>query len=130
MKRILVVDDHKVNRVLISTILNKFELSHDLAENGKVALDMVEYVQYDLILMDIFMPVMNGFEALDIIKNHKIGTISKIPVIAVTGKPQLAGINKFDAVIPKPVKIGYFRDVIEAFICLGKEWENRFSRGE
>ena len=75
MKRILVVDDHEVNRILISTILNKLELSTDLAENGKVALEMVEYVQYDLVLMDIFMPVMNGFEALDIIKNHKIRTI-------------------------------------------------------
>jgi CheY-like chemotaxis protein len=70
MKRILIFEDHAVNRVLLSTMLKKLDLAHDLAENGKVALEMIEYVQYGLVLMDICMPIMNGFEALEKIKNY------------------------------------------------------------
>jgi CheY-like chemotaxis protein len=111
-KRVLVVEDHAVNRILLSTMLKKLDLPHDLAENGKIALDMIEYVQYDLVLMDIFMPVMGGLEALEKIKAHDISMIAKIPVIAVTAKPESEDIDKFDAVIPKPIDALYLQEVL------------------
>ena len=115
-KRVLVVEDHEVNRALISSVLNKMNCPHDLAENGKIALEMIEYVQYDLVLMDLFMPIMDGFEALNEIKNHKDNFISKIPVIAVTAKPESEGIDEFDAIIPKPLSIPYFEETLHKFI--------------
>jgi len=113
--RLLVVDDNSANRLLMSCILNKMNYSHDLAENGKIALEMIEYVKYDLVLMDLFMPVMDGFEALNKIKNHKDSYISKIPVITVTAKPDSEGINEFDAIIPKPIRISFFQKTLHKF---------------
>jgi two-component system, sensor histidine kinase len=115
-KRILIVDDHQLNRTLLSAILSKFNLAHDFAENGEEAINMVESVQYDVVLMDIFMPKMNGFQSLDIIKSHHNSTISKIPVIAVTAQPELKGLDQFDDLIPKPINIKNCHDTLAKFI--------------
>lgn len=115
-KRILVVEDHEINRCLISAILSKLNIPHDFAENGEEAIEMVEYVQYHLVLMDIFMPKMNGFESLDIIKSHQNSMISAIPVIAVTAQPELKGLDKFDSLIPKPINLANFHDTLAKFM--------------
>lgn len=106
--KILVVDDNNVNQMVMLALLKKLGLYADIADNGKIALQMLTIKHYDLVLMDCQMPVMNGFEATKAIR-AKSGKDSRIPIIAVTANTQSsdktacfeAGMNDF---IPKPIK--------------------------
>ncbi len=61
--RILLVDDHEPIQLLVSAFLKKSPCRIDIAENGKAGVEKFETGEYDLVLMDIHMPVMNGFQA-------------------------------------------------------------------
>lgn len=79
--KVLLVEDNQVNQFLAKTILNQWDCKIDCAENGKIAIEKVKETAYDIILMDIRMPIMNGEEATTIIReNLKIST----PIIALT----------------------------------------------
>lgn len=78
---ILVVEDIALNQLLMKTLLNDFGFTCDIADNGKLALDLLKVNRYDLILMDLQMPLMNGFEATEHIRNKMK---SRIPIIALT----------------------------------------------
>jgi signal transduction histidine kinase/DNA-binding response OmpR family regulator len=80
-KRILIVEDNKINRVIFSLMLNNLKVLVDEAENGLDALELIDKNQYDLILMDIQMPVMDGPATLVNIR-RKFG--DSLPVIALT----------------------------------------------
>jgi CheY-like chemotaxis protein len=80
-KRILIVEDNKVNRVIFSLMLKNLQVNVDEAENGLDALEMIEKNKYDLVLMDIQMPVMDGPSTLANIRK-KYG--DELPVIALT----------------------------------------------
>ena len=103
--KILVVEDMALNRLLMKTILDDFGFEKDMAENGKVALELLSTNNYDLILMDLQMPEMNGFETTEFIRNV---LKSNIPIIALTAdvttvdvaKCKAAGMNDY---ITKPV---------------------------
>ncbi len=85
MKKILVAEDNDSNFILMSYILKK-HYQFDRAKNGKEAVEFVESGNYDLILMDIKMPIMDGLEATKAIKaNHP-----DLPIIALTA-------NAFDS---------------------------------
>lgn len=77
---VLIVDDNKMNLLIASRFLKKWQASVDEALNGQIAVDMVNEKMYDLIIMDLQMPVMDGFEATEVIKK----THPLIPVIALT----------------------------------------------
>ncbi len=79
-KRILLVEDNKVNRIVASIILKKMNMIIDEAENGKVALYYTQENKYDLILMDLQMPEMDGITTTRIIRENNINT----PIIALT----------------------------------------------
>jgi PAS domain S-box-containing protein len=85
-KRVLVVEDNKVNQKVILSQLAKFRLEPDLANNGQVALDMLEQQAYDLVLMDCQMPVMDGYEATRALREREIvaGRQARTPVTALT----------------------------------------------
>jgi PAS domain S-box-containing protein len=103
--RILVVEDILLNQLLMKTLLDDFDIQRDIAENGKVAIEMLKNKKYDVVLMDLHMPVMNGFEATEYIRNEMK---SDIPIIALTAdvttvdmtKCKLVGMNDY---IAKPV---------------------------
>jgi PAS domain S-box-containing protein len=103
--RILVVEDILLNQLLMQTLLDDFGFQRDIAENGKVAIEMLKRKKYDVVLMDLHMPVMNGFEATEFIRNEMK---SDIPIIALTAdvttvdltKCKLVGMNDY---IAKPV---------------------------
>jgi PAS domain S-box-containing protein len=80
-KRILIVEDNKINRVIFSLMLKNLKVLVDEAENGLDALELIDKNQYDLILMDIQMPVMDGPATLVNIR-RKLG--DSLPVIALT----------------------------------------------
>ena len=79
--KILVVEDVKLNQLLLRSILDDYNFEWDIADNGKIAVEKLETNTYDIILMDLQMPVMNGFEATKYIRN----TMNlQIPIIALT----------------------------------------------
>jgi len=79
-KKILVVDDNKINRVVTQNILKKEEFESVAVNNGLLAIEKIKEDHFDLILMDLNMPVMNGFET-----THKIREFNRtIPIIALT----------------------------------------------
>lgn len=62
--RVLVVDDEVFNQKLMAAVLDKFEINHDIASNGKEALEKIQIEQYDCLLLDVRMPEVDGFEFL------------------------------------------------------------------
>lgn len=81
-KRVLVVDDHKLNRMVASEMLKKWGAQVHLAENGKEAVDACVTERYDMVLMDLQMPEMDGFEATAKIL-EALGNAAP-PIVAVT----------------------------------------------
>jgi CheY-like chemotaxis protein len=103
MKKILIAEDNDSNYILMTYILRKFYL-YERAKNGQEAVDMVGKNDYDLVLMDIKMPVMDGLEATKAIKESK----PELPVVALTANAfdsdrQLAVDAGCDAFLAKPV---------------------------
>ena len=107
--RILVAEDNPVNRLLATKLLAK--LGHDVAavENGRKAIEMLNKEHFDLIFMDVQMPIMDGLEAANEIKNDHSGKFySRIPIIAMTAHAMKGDQERFleagmDDYISKPI---------------------------
>src|ERR1019366_1512537 len=103
--KVLVVEDIALNQLLMKTLLDDFGFERDIAANGKIAIEKLQTKSYDIILMDLQMPEMNGFEATEYIRNTMN---SKIPIIALTADVTTVDLAKCKAVgmndyIAKPV---------------------------
>ncbi|NOU18960.1 MAG: response regulator [Bacteroidales bacterium] len=103
--KVLVVEDIALNQLLMKTLLDDFGFERDIADNGKIAIEKLQAKSYDIILMDLQMPIMNGFEATEYIRNNMN---SKIPIIALTADVTTVDLAKCKAVgmndyIAKPV---------------------------
>jgi signal transduction histidine kinase/FixJ family two-component response regulator len=102
---VLVVEDIALNQLLMKTLLDDFGFECDVAANGKLAIEKLQALTYDIILMDLQMPEMNGFEATEYIRSTMN---SKIPIIALTADVTTVDLAKCKAVgmndyIAKPV---------------------------
>lgn len=102
---VLVADDEEYNRLLIKTILKKWGVNITVVKNGKEAVEAAEANQYDVVLMDVLMPVMSGIEATEAIK--KTPKNKDLPVIALTAATRQEKIEECKAagmtnVLPKP----------------------------
>ena len=82
-RRILVVDDEEDIRLVLSQILETQGFEVDTAENGAVAFDKVKAEHYDLMVLDVMMPVMDGFQLLEKLDP---GTKEKLPIVVLTAK--------------------------------------------
>lgn len=103
--KVLVVEDIALNQLLMKTLLDDFGFERDIAGNGRIAIEKLQEKSYDIILMDLQMPEMNGFETTEYIRNKMN---SKIPIIALTADVTTADLAKCKAVgmndyIAKPV---------------------------
>ncbi len=87
--RVLVVEDNEINSYIAIKFLKKWGMETHLAENGELALEALNQSDFDIILMDLEMPVMNGYEATRAIRNLPHPTKSKIPIIALTASAML-----------------------------------------
>ena len=108
-KRILVVEDNKINQLITRKILEKNNIICDVADNGDTAIEKVKKETFDLILMDIHMPGISGIEATRIIRKFN----SDIPIIALTAVTLDDNLdefykNGFNDIIPKPYKTEEF----------------------
>ena len=103
--KVLVVEDIPLNQLLMRTLLDDFGFECQIASNGKIAIEKLKGKTFDIILMDLQMPEMNGFEATDYIRN-KMNL--NIPIIALTADVTTVDLAKCKAVgmndyIAKPV---------------------------
>jgi len=92
---VLLVEDVKLNQLLMKIILDDFKFKYDIADNGKIAIEKLQSNTYDIILMDLQMPEMNGFEATEYIRNTMKSTI---PIIALTADVTTVDVEKCKAV--------------------------------
>jgi signal transduction histidine kinase/CheY-like chemotaxis protein len=81
---ILVAEDNEVNQLVFSQILDDLKLSYRIAANGRTALELYRALTPRLILMDVSMPEMNGFEATAAIRREEQGSIVRTPIIGIT----------------------------------------------
>jgi len=105
--RVLLAEDNIMNVKLLQKIFEGTGLILDVSENGKVCIEKLNYFKYDLILMDLFMPIMDGFEATNYIRNNMKLNIPIIGISANTGevdrkKSLDLGMNEY---VTKPFKI-------------------------
>ncbi|QEK52188.1 response regulator [Pedobacter aquae] len=83
-KKILIVDDNDINKLLIKKMLSRFELDMDFASNGQEAYDMILTKVYDIVLMDVHMPILSGLEATRKIRAQEDLYFKELPIIALT----------------------------------------------
>ena len=83
-KKVLLVEDNAFNQLIAVKFLQKWEAKVDVADNGLIALKKIEANSYDLILMDIQMPEMNGIECTHAIRKSNNDKIKNLPIIAFT----------------------------------------------
>jgi CheY-like chemotaxis protein len=119
--RILVVEDNQVNQLLATVLLNKAGHRIDIAANGVEALDAVSSRPYDLILMDVQMPEMDGIEATQRIR-AMAGAARAIPIIAMTANAMKGDRERLLAVgmndyVSKPIDKGQLFLAIAS--CMG-----------
>ncbi len=104
--KILAVEDNKTNQLLLSHILKKYKANVQYADNGEQALEELQQTTFDLVLMDIQMPVMDGYVA---IKHMRNDMLSQLPVIAMTAYVSAEEKNKclesgFNGYLAKPLE--------------------------
>ncbi len=105
---VLLVEDNVINQELAIEMLNRVGLNVDLANNGKEAVEKVQKNDYALVLMDLQMPVMDGFEATAIIRKFPDERKRKIPIIAMSARALQGDKEKsleagLDAHVTKPI---------------------------
>jgi len=93
--KVLVVEDDKVNQMLITRFLQSRSYKVELAENGKVAFEKIITDEFDVILMDIQMPVMDGMEATRLIRMKEARSGKYTPIIALTAHALQGDKDKF-----------------------------------
>ena len=82
--KVLLAEDNHINQILVQKLLSKFNFECVTVENGSLAVEAVIHENFDVILMDIMMPIMNGYKAASIIRNLKDKTKKNIPIVALT----------------------------------------------
>lgn len=118
---ILLVEDMEDNRFLISVFLKALPYRLDLAEHGAAGVEKFQSGQYDLVLMDIQMPVMDGYEAVRLIRQwEETQQRGTTPIIALTGNTREEDVEKtraagFTAHMTKPLKKNTLLETIQRY---------------
>lgn len=121
MYRILCVDDNELNMELLVRTVKQFGFSVDAAEDGKTAIEMISRNDYDLILMDHMMPVMDGVEAMHYLRDNSLCDLTPIIVVtanAVRGEKEKYISEGFDSFLPKPFTGGSLLRSVGKFLPL------------
>lgn len=120
---VLLVEDNRINKLLVSTLFDKWGVNYDWAENGEEAIEFLKKKEFNLILMDVQMPVMSGLEATQIIRQVlKL----ELPIIALTAHAFKEDAKKcidsgMDDVIVKP---------FEPFLLYNKLVSHLYAKGK
>lgn len=90
---VLLAEDNEINQLLVSQLMSDWNFNLDVVENGKQALEKLSEKDYDLVLMDMQMPVMTGYEAIEQIRQSD-STLQTMPVIALTAHATSGEVEK------------------------------------
>jgi two-component system sensor histidine kinase/response regulator len=120
-RRVLVVEDNPINQQVANAMLRSLGVQVTLASNGQQAVELVQNFDFDLVLMDCQMPVMDGFQATAAIRRLPLGRGERLPIAAVTanalqGDEQScldAGMNDF---LPKPFKLAQLQALLARWL--------------
>ncbi len=117
--RVLLVEDVPTNRMIVRMLLERFGVVVQEAENGLIALQCLERETFDLVLLDMQMPVMDGAAAIQRIRSNQ-GPFQSVPVIALTASAMVGDRERFlsmgiDGYVPKPIEE---RDLISEICAL------------
>jgi len=115
----LVAEDNKFNQVVVKSMLERIGISVDIAENGAEALDMFDRNHYDLVFMDVRMPIMNGYDCTEAIRRRQ-DVRAQVPILALTAEATKSDAEKCLAVgmnvhLSKPLRIS---EVVKAINSL------------
>ncbi|MGL6194048.1 MAG: response regulator [Thermoguttaceae bacterium] len=119
--RILLVEDNKINQIVASELLLLLGVELTIANNGQEAVEAVENKDFDLVLMDIQMPVMDGLEATQKIRKLDKPGVDKMPILAMTANAMDSDYQKSIEVgmndhLTKPIDPDNLRHVLETWI--------------
>ncbi|KAA5544762.1 response regulator [Adhaeribacter rhizoryzae] len=128
--RLLLAEDNEINQILVKKVVGDWGFALDVAENGLQALELFNQNAYDLILMDMQMPEMDGFEAIDYIRKSKTAAC-KVPIIALTAHASQNEIQKClqagaDAYVLKPFKSDNLLQEIAALLHRNPDFKPKF----
>lgn len=115
--KVLVAEDNPSNQMLITLILKKLGFESTVADDGKIALDKIQQDDFDIVLMDMMMPNMNGYEATQAMRRQGI----KLPIVAVTANAMKGDREKCleagcDEYVSKPITKEKLEETISLFI--------------
>ena len=119
--KILIVDDIFTNRLLLTELVKTIGHEYAQVENGKEAIEVMKQEDFDLVLMDVEMPVMNGLETVVYIRKNFPYPKNKVPIVALTAHdPQLFFEDfkdtGFDKLLTKPYNIEKLSGIINELI--------------
>jgi PAS domain S-box-containing protein len=124
--RLLLVEDNRVNQRLAMRLLEKMGHKVSLANNGREAVRMAEGKNFDLIFMDIQMPVMGGVQATSLIRASANSKVRNIPIVAMTAHAMAGDEQKYleagmNGYISKPIRNEVLRAELERFVTGGEQ---------
>ena len=119
--RVLAADDNAVNKKLITRLLEKAGYVADAVDNGREAVEAVTRADYDAVLMDCQMPVMDGFEATSVIRAAESGRSRRVPIIALTASAMASDRERclaagMDDYLTKPIKPTDLAEILARWI--------------
>jgi len=120
--RVLVVEDSEMNTLVVKSALARFGIINaTYVENGKLAVDAFEKTPFDVILMDCFMPEMNGYDATRAIRALEKEKLTHTPIIAMTanalaGEKEKCFLSGMDYYMAKPLNLAELRGLLEKWI--------------
>ncbi len=120
---ILVAEDNAVNQRLAARLLEKRRHRVVVVANGREALDTLEKINFDLVLMDVQMPEMDGLDATRIIRNSETGTGRHIPIVALTAHALKRDEERcieagMDAYLTKPIRPEKLDEILQKYGAL------------
>ena len=123
-RRVLVVEDNVVNQRVARMLLEHLDCSVDVAENGRVALGMMDQVSYELVFMDCQMPVFDGYDATAELRRREAGSGRHVPVIAMTAHAMQGDRERclaagMDDYIAKPIQKQKLEELIGRYLGVG-----------
>ena len=120
--RILYADDHAVNRQVVSMILESLGVAMTLVEDGAQAFDLARTSDFDLILMDVQMPIMDGLTATRLIRQHEVANgLPRTPIISLTANAMTDDVARSleagsDLHLPKPIRPAALIEAVETLL--------------
>jgi CheY-like chemotaxis protein len=118
---VLLVEDHEINRKLAEIMLQRMGYRYAIAADGQQALDRLAAERFDVVLMDVMMPVMDGVTALRQLRNHEASTGHRTPVLMVTAHAMTGDKERFiaagaDGYVSKPMSQAALQKEIERVV--------------